>query len=137
MKICAALFALMLLAGCADDATPGAETATAPPSQPDPAADDMPRTTQQPAQPTADPAAAAAVAGTTATATGTVRSIDAAAGTITIAHDPVISLDWPAMTMGFTATPEQVASVQVGQKVEFEFVAQGMDATLSRITPTP
>lgn len=136
MKTFAALFVLMLLVGCADDTTPSAETATASPAQPEPAPDNMPSTTQQPAQPTADPAPAAAVAGTTATATGTVHSIDATAGTITIAHDPVAALDWPAMTMGFAATPEQVASVQVGQKVEFEFVAQGMNATLSRITPT-
>ena len=67
-------------------------------------------------------------------ATGTIESIDASAGTITITHGPVAALGWPGMTMPFKATPEQLASVQAGQKVEFEFDANGMDATLTRIT---
>ena len=57
----------------------------------------------------------------TATATGTIEAIDAAAGKITIAHGPVPSLDWPAMTMSFQATAEQIARLRPGQKVRFEF----------------
>lgn len=72
-------------------------------------------------------------AGTAATATGTVDGTDAAAGTITISHGPVEALNWPAMTMGFKATPEQVASVQPGQEVSFEFTSSGMDATITTI----
>jgi Cu(I)/Ag(I) efflux system protein CusF len=71
----------------------------------------------------------------TASATGTVEAVDAAAGKITIAHGPVDALGWPAMTMGFKATPEQIASVQAGQKVHFEFQAQGMEATITQIMP--
>lgn len=71
----------------------------------------------------------------TATATGTVESIDATAGKITIAHGPVASVNWPAMTMAFKATPEQIASVKPDQNVEFEFESKGMDATLTRIAP--
>lgn len=78
---------------------------------------------------TADTAQAAK----TASATGTVESVDPAAGTITIAHGPVEALQWPAMTMGFNATPEQRASVQAGQKVRFEFQSQGMEARIIRI----
>lgn len=75
----------------------------------------------------------ASAAGTSATATGTVDGTDAAAGTITISHGPVAALNWPAMTMGFKANPEQVASVKAGQKVSFEFTSKGMDATITSI----
>jgi Cu(I)/Ag(I) efflux system periplasmic protein CusF len=68
-------------------------------------------------------------------ATGTIQSIDASAGKLTIAHGPVAALNWPAMTMAFKATPAQLASVRKGQHVEFEFVADGMDATITRISP--
>jgi Cu(I)/Ag(I) efflux system protein CusF len=76
-----------------------------------------------------------AAAGTRASATGTIKTIDATAGKIAISHGPVAVLKWPAMTMTFNATPAQVAAVHVGQKVEFEFVSRGMDATLMRISP--
>lgn len=68
-------------------------------------------------------------------ASGTIESIDADAGKITIKHGPVEALDWPGMTMAFKATPEQIASVEVGQSVDFEFESSGMDATITRITP--
>lgn len=71
-----------------------------------------------------------------ASATGTVEAVDEATGKITIAHGPVDALQWPAMTMAFKATPEQAASVQPGQQVEFEFASHGMDATITRIMPT-
>lgn len=64
-----------------------------------------------------------------------VRSdkFDAAAGTITISHGPVASLNCPAMTMGFKATPDQIASVEVGQKVSFAFNTSGKDSTITTI----
>jgi Cu(I)/Ag(I) efflux system protein CusF len=71
----------------------------------------------------------------TASATGTVESLDAAAGKITIAHGPVDALGWPAMTMGFKATPEQIASVQAGQQVRFDFQVQGREAAITQIAP--
>ena len=81
--------------------------------------------------------AATAPSGTRASATGIVKTIDVTAGKIAIAHGPVPVpvLKWPAMTMTFKATPTQVAAVHVGQKVEFEFVSRGMDATLMGISP--
>jgi Cu(I)/Ag(I) efflux system protein CusF len=72
---------------------------------------------------------------TPATASGTVESVDAAAGKIVIAHGPVDALKWPAMTMGFTATPEQSKAVQAGQKVTFDFNSQGSNNTITRIEP--
>ena len=120
---------VLLLAACSQapsggDATPGADNTPMPAAEHAPMADQS-----KPA--TADMAQSAK----TASATGTVEAVDAAAGKITIAHGPVDALQWPAMTMGFKATPEQVASVQVGQKVQFEFESQGMDATITQITP--
>jgi Cu(I)/Ag(I) efflux system periplasmic protein CusF len=81
---------------------------------------------------TAAPQAEAAMA-QMASATGTVEAVDAAAGKITIAHGPVEALQWPAMTMAFKAAPEQIGSVQVGQKVQFEFTTEGMNATIVNI----
>lgn len=74
-------------------------------------------------------------AGTAATASGTVESVDPVAGKIVIAHGPVEALKWPAMKMGFTATPDQIDAVQAGQKVDFEFMSQGAKNTLTRIAP--
>lgn len=75
--------------------------------------------------------------GTTAMAIGTVQAVDTAAGKISIAHGPIAALNWPAMTMAFKATPEQMASVKAGQKVQFEVVSKGMEATITSISPMP
>jgi Cu(I)/Ag(I) efflux system protein CusF len=72
-------------------------------------------------------------AAATAQASGTVKAIDSQKGSVTIAHGPVPAVKWPAMTMGFKATPEQLAHVQVGQQVMFEFKSEGMAATLLSI----
>lgn len=59
----------------------------------------------------------------THTATGIVKKIDAAKGVITIAHEPVRSLNWPAMTMGFMVKDKALLEkFVVGKKVNFEFV---------------
>jgi Cu(I)/Ag(I) efflux system protein CusF len=65
--------------------------------------------------------------------TGVVKSLDAAKGTVTLAHEPVATLKWPAMTMAFRISPELAKGLQTGQKVEFEFEAQGMSATITKI----
>ena len=66
-------------------------------------------------------------------AVGVVKSIDA--GSITIAHQAVPTAKWPAMTMGFKATKEMMASVKPEQPVDFEFtISGGMEATLTKIT---
>jgi Cu/Ag efflux protein CusF len=57
--------------------------------------------------------------------TGTVTAVDPAAGTITINHGPIPEVNWPAMTMGFKATPEQVGSVKPGDRVAFDLRLQG------------
>ncbi|CRD45324.1 copper-binding protein [Stenotrophomonas indicatrix] len=72
-----------------------------------------------------------------ASATGTVESVDTVTHKITIAHGAVDAVGWPAMTMAFKATPEQVASVGAGQQVHFEFRLDGSDATITEIMPMP
>jgi len=56
-------------------------------------------------------------------AVGTLDAVDAKAGTVTVTHEPVASLKWPAMTMEFVpANPSLVANVKPGSAIAFEFV---------------
>lgn len=129
MKLATALLTAVVLVGCSQPPS-GAETPAAPNADATSAADAAPPPMAAgPSQMATETAAA----GTPASASGTVEAIDAASGKITLAHGAVAALNWPPMTMAFKATPDQVASVQVGQKVDFEFVAQGMEATITRI----
>lgn len=65
---------------------------------------------------------------------GVVKSTDAKKGTVTIAHEPVQSMNWPAMTMTFAANEKKAAgSLKPGQKVEFEFVRQGKDYVITSV----
>jgi Cu(I)/Ag(I) efflux system membrane fusion protein len=67
--------------------------------------------------------AAPAAKGSGHQAEGTVDSIDAKAGTVSIIHGPVASLKWPAMTMKFKAANETLLqALTPGAKVSFEFV---------------
>lgn len=65
---------------------------------------------------------------------GVVKEFDAAKGTVTISHEAVPAIKWPAMTMAFKISPELARGVQVGQRVEFEFEAKGMAGTVTKIT---
>ncbi len=52
---------------------------------------------------------------------GVITEIDAARSTVTIKHDPIPSLGWPAMTMGFHAkAPALLKGLKVGQKIGFD-----------------
>ena len=77
---------------------------------------------------------AAKPAGQMAHAEGVIKAIDAKAGTVTLAHGPVQELKWPPMTMAFKlAKPELAKGLSVGNKVRFEFQAQGMSAVVTAI----
>ena len=53
-------------------------------------------------------------------ATGTVKSVDAAAGKLTIDHGPIPALQWPAMVMDFRLADKALAGkVKAGDKVKF------------------
>jgi len=57
--------------------------------------------------------------------TGTVTAV--AAGSVTIDHGPIPEVGWPAMTMGFKASPEVAKSVKVGDRVAFDLKVQPID----------
>ncbi|MDB5463003.1 MAG: hypothetical protein JWP23_1392 [Phenylobacterium sp.] len=53
--------------------------------------------------------------------TGVITEIDPKAETLTIKHEPVASLGWPAMTMSFRAVPPSLLKgLKVGQKIGFD-----------------
>ena len=106
----------------------------------------------QPADQAAEPDAAAPVdtasaAGATDTATspaagsrsgsgaGVVTAVDAAAGTVTINHEAIPAVGWPAMTMSFTADPAVVQQAAVGDRVEFDLTVQGNAGEVTAIRP--
>ena len=121
MKLHITLLASILLMGCTQQSG-NAETKT-PPSNPD---------TQQKHMP--DASKASATSGTQAAGTGTVQTVDSAAGTVSIAHGAIAAVRWPAMTMTFKTSPEQLTGVRVGEKVTFKFVLNGTDATITSIS---
>ena len=75
------------------------------------------------AAPSASASAAVATQAAGHQAQGTVESIDAQAGTVTLTHGPVASLKWPAMTMEFKLANASLGhALKPGAKVAFEFV---------------
>jgi Cu(I)/Ag(I) efflux system membrane fusion protein len=86
------------------------------------------------------PAAAASAASAAGPAVhasqGRVESVEA--DSITISHEPVPSLKWPAMTMGFgKASPGAFADVKPGDTVRFEFRSGGpLDWELTAVQRT-
>ncbi len=66
---------------------------------------------------------------------GVVKELDAKKGTVTLSHEAVSTLKWPAMTMAFKISPELAKGIEVGQKVDFEFEAKGMAGTVTKISP--
>lgn len=67
---------------------------------------------------------------------GVIKSIDAKANTVTIAHEPITALKWPAMTMAFkVAQPAVLENVKPGAKVHFTLDTSTSSPTVSRITP--
>ena len=56
-------------------------------------------------------------------AEGTIKTLDAKSGTLSIAHGPVESLKWPAMTMDFKSANDALLSgLKPGATIAFEFV---------------
>ena len=73
-------------------------------------------------------------AGETHKGKGTVKSVNAKKGTVSLAHDPIQSMNWPAMTMTFKAKDKaMLEKVKPGAKVEFRFVQSGKDYVVTDI----
>ena len=67
-------------------------------------------------------------------ASGTVTKVDAERSQVTIAHGPVQSMKWRAMTMSFEVEDKAMLDkVKPGQNVEFSFVQSGKDYTITAL----
>ena len=67
-------------------------------------------------------------------AVGVVRKVDAKAGTVTIDHEPVKSMNWPKMAMTFQVKDKtMLEKTPEGKKVEFEFEARGKDHVITSL----
>ena len=67
-------------------------------------------------------------------AMGTVKAVNAKAGVVTLAHGPVNTLNWPAMTMGFKLKDRMLLDkFEVGRKVEVELVQEGKDYAITSV----
>jgi len=54
---------------------------------------------------------------------GKVNSVDAKAGKINLSHEPIVSLDWPEMTMDFMVQDKaSLTNLKPGQKVTFKLI---------------
>jgi len=57
---------------------------------------------------------------------GVVDSIDKAKGKVTLSHEPIASINWPAMTMDFAVEDKTLFNKLIaGKKVNFQFIKQG------------
>jgi Cu(I)/Ag(I) efflux system protein CusF len=73
-------------------------------------------------------------AGETHKGKATVKSVDAGNGTVSLSHEPIQSMNWPAMTMKFKAADKaMLKNVKPGAKVEFSFVQSGKDYVIMDI----
>ena len=63
---------------------------------------------------------------------GTGEIVSVAADQVTIAHGPVASMQWPAMTMGFQL--KETRDVKVGDTVHFWFRKAGDDFVIERVS---
>lgn len=67
-------------------------------------------------------------------AIGVVKKVDAWGGKVTLAHDPVKTMNWPAMTMAFQVKDKSMLdNLREGQKVEFEFEQRGKESVITSV----
>ena len=65
-------------------------------------------------------------------AKGTVKSVDSKAQTVTLDHEPVKSMNWPAMSMAFKVQDKALMDkLGQGKKVEVEFEQRGKDYVIT------
>jgi len=78
---------------------------------------------------TAAPQAAGPITGS-----GAVTAVDASAGTITINHEPIAAINWPTMTMQFTAeNPAILQGIAVGDRVTFEIKSASESSVVTMV----
>lgn len=68
---------------------------------------------------------------------GTVKKIDTVKKMVTLAHGPIASLNWPAMTMSFKLKDAVLAKgIKAGDAVDFELIQSGSDYVVTRLQPS-
>jgi membrane fusion protein, copper/silver efflux system len=82
-------------------------------------------------------ASAAAPAPATHRGEGTVKAVDPANASVTLAHEPIASLKWPAMTMDFKVKDAALLrALKPGQRIVFDLAGEpGGEYTIVRIQP--
>jgi len=77
---------------------------------------------------------AATGAQTTHQAKATVKKVDPTTGVVTLAHEPIKSLDWPSMTIGFKVKDKSLlGKLVVGNQVQVEIVKEGTDYVVTAV----
>jgi Cu(I)/Ag(I) efflux system periplasmic protein CusF len=67
-------------------------------------------------------------------AVGRVKQTDVGAGKVTIAHEPIAGLNWPAMTMTFTVKDKKLFDkLTVDKRVDFKVAKQGTDYVVTSV----
>src|SRR4051812_13116304 len=67
-------------------------------------------------------------------AIGKVTKVDAPAGRVTIAHEAIPAIKWPAMTMTFSVREKALLeTVRPGQKVDFTLTKSGNEYVLTEL----
>lgn len=78
------------------------------------------------------PSTMAKDAGTKHVAKGTVKTVDSKAGTVTLDHEAVKSMNWPAMSMTFQVKDKSLMpKLAQGKKVEVEFEQRGKEYVIT------
>lgn len=72
---------------------------------------------------------------TTADGAGVITAVDPAAGTITINHEAIRSIGWPAMTMTFKASPAVLREAAVGDRIQFDLTVRDGAGEVTAIYP--
>lgn len=67
-------------------------------------------------------------------ANATVKKVDEKASTVTLAHGPVPSLNWPAMTMSFKVKDKVLLKkLSVDKSIDVQFVKEGEDYVVTSV----
>ncbi|MGZ5159628.1 MAG: copper-binding protein [Burkholderiales bacterium] len=69
-------------------------------------------------------------------AVGVVKKVDAKENKVTVAHEAIKSLNWPAMTMSFKVKDKAVLDkLAENRKVEFDFEQRDRDYVITSVKP--
>ncbi|MGC2457645.1 MAG: copper-binding protein [Gallionellaceae bacterium] len=67
-------------------------------------------------------------------AVGVVKQVDQTRGIAVIAHEPIKSLGWSAMTMNFRIEDKALFDkLKQGKRVKFEFIIRGEDYVVTKV----